>query len=76
MVQPAKTGAHGDRSGSASPDELRQLGRRHPHTAGIRRFYFHPRLPVDVRHNAKIHRLRPGPMGRHPERHRAVGSDK
>ena len=36
---------------------LRRLARGQPHTAGIRRFYFHPRLPVDVRHNAKIHRL-------------------
>ena len=41
----------------ALADALRQLAIRHPHTAGIRRFYFHPRLPVDVRHNAKIHRL-------------------
>ncbi len=37
--------------------ELRVLGRRHPHTRSIRRFFFHPRFPVDVRHNAKIHRL-------------------
>jgi acyl-CoA synthetase (AMP-forming)/AMP-acid ligase II len=36
---------------------LCQLAIRYPHTAGIRRFYFHSRLPVDVRHNAKIHRL-------------------
>jgi acyl-CoA synthetase (AMP-forming)/AMP-acid ligase II len=36
---------------------LRQLALEHPHTAAIRRFYFHPHLPVDVRHNAKIHRL-------------------
>jgi acyl-CoA synthetase (AMP-forming)/AMP-acid ligase II len=41
----------------AFADVLRQLAIRHPHTAGIRRFYFHSRLPVDVRHNAKIHRL-------------------
>ena len=38
-------------------NSLRQLALQHPHTAAIRRFYFHPRLPVDVRHNAKIHRL-------------------
>ena len=37
--------------------ELRNLGRQHAHTAGIRRFYFHSAFPVDVRHNAKIHRL-------------------
>jgi acyl-CoA synthetase (AMP-forming)/AMP-acid ligase II len=37
--------------------ELRALGLGHPHTSGIRTFYFRRRLPVDVRHNAKIHRL-------------------
>ena len=37
--------------------ELREIALRHPHTAGIRWFYFHPQFPVDVRHNAKIHRL-------------------
>lgn len=36
--------------------ELRQLALQHSHTAGIDRFYFHPHFPVDVRHNAKIHR--------------------
>ena len=43
------------RQGLASA--LRQLALQHPHTAAIRHFYFHPHLPVDVRHNAKIHRL-------------------
>ena len=38
-------------------EELRALARRHPHTAVISRIFFHPSLPVDVRHNAKIHRL-------------------
>ena len=37
--------------------ELRELARRQAHTAGIRKFFFHPAFPVDVRHNAKIHRL-------------------
>jgi acyl-CoA synthetase (AMP-forming)/AMP-acid ligase II len=37
-------------------DELLQLGARQPHTAGITIFLFHPRFPVDVRHNAKIFR--------------------
>ncbi|MDQ5977645.1 MAG: olefin beta-lactone synthetase [Verrucomicrobiota bacterium] len=37
--------------------ELRELALRHPHTAAIKRFFFHPSFPVDVRHNAKIHRL-------------------
>ncbi|HTQ31572.1 MAG TPA: fatty acid CoA ligase family protein [Opitutaceae bacterium] len=37
--------------------QLRVLARQHPHTATISLFYFHPNFPVDVRHNAKIHRL-------------------
>jgi acyl-CoA synthetase (AMP-forming)/AMP-acid ligase II len=37
--------------------ELRAIAQRHPHTALLKTFYFHPSLPVDVRHNAKIHRL-------------------
>jgi acyl-coenzyme A synthetase/AMP-(fatty) acid ligase len=38
-------------------EELALLGARHTHTAGIKTFYFMGQLPVDVRHNAKIHRL-------------------
>ena len=37
--------------------ELRALALQHEATAAIRIFYFHPHFPVDVRHNAKIHRL-------------------
>ena len=37
--------------------ELLLLGVASPTTVGIRKFYFHPAFPVDVRHNAKIHRL-------------------
>ncbi|HEY4990008.1 MAG TPA: AMP-binding protein, partial [Opitutaceae bacterium] len=37
--------------------ELRKLALGHSHTAGLRTFYFRKHLPVDVRHNAKIHRL-------------------
>ncbi len=37
--------------------ELRVLALRHVHTAQIKVFYFRESLPVDVRHNAKIHRL-------------------
>jgi acyl-coenzyme A synthetase/AMP-(fatty) acid ligase len=37
--------------------ELRELGKLQNHSASITRFLFHPRFPVDVRHNAKIHRL-------------------
>ncbi|MBK8477833.1 MAG: AMP-binding protein [Opitutaceae bacterium] len=36
--------------------ELRELGAAHPHTNLVRLFYFVDRFPVDVRHNAKIHR--------------------
>jgi acyl-CoA synthetase (AMP-forming)/AMP-acid ligase II len=36
---------------------LRQLAHGHAHTSSIHRFFIHPRFPVDVRHNAKIHRL-------------------
>jgi len=37
--------------------ELRKLALGHAHTSGLRTFYFRAHLPVDVRHNAKIHRL-------------------
>ncbi|HVS51753.1 MAG TPA: fatty acid CoA ligase family protein [Opitutaceae bacterium] len=37
--------------------ELRALALEHEHTAAIRTFYFREKFPVDVRHNAKIHRL-------------------
>jgi olefin beta-lactone synthetase len=36
---------------------LRALAARRPLTEPIRHFYLHPSFPVDVRHNAKIHRL-------------------
>jgi len=41
----------------ALAQELRALGLRHPHTAAITTFFFRNKFPVDVRHNAKIHRL-------------------
>lgn len=37
--------------------ELRLLAAGHPYAAAIKTFYFRPHFPVDVRHNAKIHRL-------------------
>lgn len=37
--------------------ELRALALAHEHTIPIKVYYFHPKFPVDVRHNAKIHRL-------------------
>lgn len=36
--------------------EARNLARRFAHTQGIEHFLFHPRFPVDIRHNAKIGR--------------------
>lgn len=36
--------------------ELRALALEHDHTGSIKVFYFHESFPVDVRHNAKIHR--------------------
>ncbi len=36
--------------------DLRAIGARHPHTAHIDTVLFHPRFPVDIRHNAKIGR--------------------
>ena len=47
----------GQAARSALAAELREKGRAHSATAQITRFYFHPAFPVDVRHNAKIHRL-------------------
>lgn len=40
-----------------SIESLKELGKKHPHTAGIETFFFKKSFPVDVRHNAKIHRL-------------------
>lgn len=37
--------------------ELRTLARQHRVTESIRHFGYYPAFPVDVRHNAKIHRL-------------------
>jgi acyl-coenzyme A synthetase/AMP-(fatty) acid ligase len=36
--------------------ELKEIGSRQPITRGIEHFLFHPSLPVDIRHNAKIFR--------------------
>ena len=37
-------------------EELRHLGEGFVHTAKVETFLFHPRFPVDIRHNAKIGR--------------------
>jgi acyl-CoA synthetase (AMP-forming)/AMP-acid ligase II len=55
VVQLLKSSSSVDKATLAGA--LRHLALRHPHTAGIKRFFFHSSFPVDVRHNAKIHRL-------------------
>ena len=42
---------------AAFVESLKNLGREHKLTAAIDRFFFEKSFPVDVRHNAKIHRL-------------------
>ncbi|MFA5685223.1 MAG: fatty acid CoA ligase family protein [Lysobacteraceae bacterium] len=37
-------------------EALKTLAGAHPHTARLQTFLFHPRFPVDIRHNAKIGR--------------------
>jgi acyl-CoA synthetase (AMP-forming)/AMP-acid ligase II len=49
-------GAVRGRELAAVRDELLALGAQHPQTREIRRVLFHPRLPVDPRHNSKIER--------------------
>jgi hypothetical protein len=41
---------------AALRDELLELAAENPTTRPIRRVLFHPRLPVDPRHNSKIER--------------------
>lgn len=36
---------------------LKKLAKKHAHTRPIQHFFFAKKFPVDVRHNAKIHRL-------------------
>ena len=53
----AETLIRGEADANGLAAELRSLGRKHPHTKSIRTFFFREHFPVDVRHNAKIHRL-------------------
>lgn len=53
----AETAVRNRGEAAAIARELRQLAQGNPVTARIRNFYFRARFPVDVRHNAKIHRL-------------------
>jgi len=42
---------------AAFVEGLRELAQQHAMASGIRAFFFEKSFPVDVRHNAKIHRL-------------------
>lgn len=53
VVQPANSVSNENKLAK----ELRAVALRFTHTAGIRKFFFRHNFPVDVRHNAKIHRL-------------------
>lgn len=57
VVEPMKTEMVESSDCRRMARELRELGLQHPGTAAIKVFYFKDKLPVDVRHNAKIHRL-------------------
>ncbi|MBI5382748.1 MAG: AMP-binding protein [Opitutae bacterium] len=48
---------HDSAAGRTFARELRVLAQENAHTMRIEIFYFRPDFPVDVRHNAKIHRL-------------------
>ncbi|MFI5355767.1 MAG: fatty acid CoA ligase family protein [Opitutales bacterium] len=52
--------------------DLRALAVTQPSTRSIRQFFFHRDFPVDVRHNAKIHRLQ---LARWAARARAIIPD-
>ncbi|MBL9187973.1 MAG: AMP-binding protein [Opitutaceae bacterium] len=52
-----ETTIQGDAEARALAAELRALACAHEHTAPIAIFFFREKFPVDVRHNAKIHRL-------------------
>lgn len=53
----AETQVKNDAEARSLVREFRALAVQSPPTASIRDFYFRPKFPVDVRHNAKIHRL-------------------
>jgi hypothetical protein len=53
----AETKVAGREDAKRLAHELRALALQHAHTAPIKTFYFRADFPVDVRHNAKIHRL-------------------
>jgi len=53
----AETATNGSVDAQNLAAELRVLAKSQPHTVQVRTFFFRRQLPVDVRHNAKIHRL-------------------
>jgi acyl-coenzyme A synthetase/AMP-(fatty) acid ligase len=55
VVQPMGKLSPADKRVLAS--ELGESAKSQPHTSAIAQFFFHANFPVDVRHNAKIHRL-------------------
>ena len=57
VIQRRKSRSLPPLSDAALATALRTLAKTAPATADITRFYFHKAFPVDVRHNAKIHRL-------------------
>jgi acyl-CoA synthetase (AMP-forming)/AMP-acid ligase II len=58
VIEPEKNGlALGATARDVFVAELRALALANPVTAAIEHFFFEPSFPVDVRHNAKIHRL-------------------
>jgi acyl-CoA synthetase (AMP-forming)/AMP-acid ligase II len=59
MVIEPETGVFpvGDSARAEFIESLREIAQQHAMTNGIDAFYFEKSFPVDVRHNAKIHRL-------------------
>ena len=59
MVIEPETGVFplGDSARAEFIESLRKIAQQHAMTSGIDAFYFEKSFPVDVRHNAKIHRL-------------------
>lgn len=56
VVEPMGAVPRTEHETTAFITSLRRVARTTPRTAGIKRFLFHPSLPVDPRHNSKIHR--------------------
>ncbi|GAB1489595.1 fatty acid CoA ligase family protein [Opitutaceae bacterium] len=58
VIEPIDPAIANDRAAATRlVSELAQHVRGHAYAVAVTRFYVHPSLPVDVRHNAKIHRL-------------------